>query len=208
MADDFIEQLDELRGFGEGTMPANHPFAAIRAMPDDVSLPPIWLLGSSSYSARLAAELGLGFAFAGHFSPDRPEEPMRIYREGFRPGPLERPHAILALAVFCADTEEAATRMASSILLSFAQLRVGRPGRLASPEEALAHVFTRDEEAAIATYRKNQIVGTPAHVCSRIEAAASSTRADEIMVVTHAYESAARLRSYELVASSLLGGVR
>ena len=86
LADDFLAQLAELSGFGDGTLPPGHPFAKVRAMPDDVSLPPIWLLGSSDYSANLAAELGLGFAFAGHFSPDPAERPMRLYRERFQPG--------------------------------------------------------------------------------------------------------------------------
>ncbi|WP_394823121.1 LLM class flavin-dependent oxidoreductase [Pendulispora albinea] len=203
VVDDFREQLGELMGFGEGALPATHPFASIRAMPDDVSLPPIWLLGSSSYSAKLAAELGLGFAFAGHFSPDPPEEPMRIYRERFQPGALDRPYSILALSVFCADTELEATRMASSVLVSFAQLRAGRPGRLLSPDDALAHGFTREEEAAVAYYRRNQIVGTPDQVRPRIQAAAESTAADEIMVATHAFDPAARRRSYELTAQAL-----
>ncbi|HWL86173.1 MAG TPA: LLM class flavin-dependent oxidoreductase, partial [Polyangiaceae bacterium] len=174
-ADDFLDQLGELRGFGHGALPPSHTFARVRAMPDDVNLPPIWLLGSSSFSAKLAAELGLGFAFAGHFSPDPPEEPMHIYRERFRPGPLESPHAILALSVFCADSESDARRMASSVLLSFAQLRAGRPARLASPDEALAHVFTPEEEAAVAYYRRNQILGTAPQVRARIETAAERT---------------------------------
>ncbi|WP_394846986.1 LLM class flavin-dependent oxidoreductase [Pendulispora brunnea] len=202
VADDFIDQLEELRGFGNDAMPAEHPFAKIRAMPDDVKLPPIWLLGSSSYSAKLAAALGLGFAFAGHFSPDPPEEAMHIYRQRFRPGPLERPHAILALSVFCADSVQEARRLASSVLVSFAQLRAGKPGRLVSPDEALAHEFSPLEEAAVAHFRRMQIVGTPADVRARIEAAVSSTAADEVMLATHAYDAAARRRSYELVAGA------
>jgi luciferase family oxidoreductase group 1 len=201
-ADDFVEQLGELRGYCDGTLPADHPFARIRAMPDDVGLPPIWLLGSSDYSALLAAKLGLGYAFAGHFSSDPPEGPMLVYRERFRPGPLARPHAILALSVFCADTDEAATRMASSMLVSISQLRTGRPQRLPSPDEAAAHVFTPAEQATVAFFRRLQIVGTPDKVRERIELAAKTTAADEVMVATHAYESDARLRSYELVAKA------
>ncbi len=202
LADDFLTQLAELRRFGDGTVPANHPFAKVRAMPDDVPLPPIWLLGSSDYSANLAAELGLGFAFAGHFSPDSPERPMRVYRERFRAGPLEKPHAILALSVFCADTEAAATRMASSMLLSFAQLRTGHPGRMPSPEEAIAHVYTPEERVAIAPFSRLQIVGTPDRVRPAIERIVDSTRADEVMLATHAFDPAARLRSFELVAGA------
>ncbi len=202
LADDFLAQLGELRGFGEGSLPASHPFAKIRAMPDDVRLPPIWLLGSSDYSANVAAELGLGFAFAGHFSPDSPERAMRLYRERFRPGPFDKPHAILALSVFCADTEDAAQRMASSVLLSFAQLRAGQPGRMPSPEQALSHVYTPEEQATVAQFRRLQILGTPERVRAAIERVVESTAADEVMLATHAYDPAARVRSYELIAGA------
>ncbi len=202
LADDFLAQLAELRGFGDGVLPASHPFAKIRAMPDDVGLPPIWLLGSSDYSANVAAELGLGFAFAGHFSPDPPDRPLRLYRERFQPGPLSEPHAILALSVFCAEEEHEARRMASSMLLTFAQLRSGRPGRMPSPEVALAHRYTPEEEAGIAQFRRLQIVGTPTQVRSAIERVVEKTGADEVMLATHAYEPAARVRSFELVAQA------
>ncbi|HEY5377138.1 MAG TPA: LLM class flavin-dependent oxidoreductase [Polyangiaceae bacterium] len=202
LADDFLTQLAELSGFGEGSLPPSHPFAKIRAMPDDVPLPPIWLLGSSDYSANVAAELGLGFAFAGHFSPDPPEQAMRLYRERFQPGALAKPHAILALSVFCAETEGEAERMASSVLLSFAQLRAGQPGRMPSPEQALAHVYTPEEQATVAQFRRLQILGTPERVRAAIERVVESTAADEVMLATHAFDSAARVRSYELVAGA------
>ncbi|HSN34387.1 MAG TPA: LLM class flavin-dependent oxidoreductase, partial [Ideonella sp.] len=181
-ADDFVDELAELIAYGAGTMPAAHPFSRIRAMPDDVRLPPIWLLGSSDYSARLAAELGLGYAFAGHFSPDAPEPPMHDYRARFRPGPLDKPHAILALSVFCADTDAAAERMAASMRVAFAELRAGRPGRLPRPDDALAHTFAPDEQATVAFYERVQIVGTPDAVAREIEARARRSAADEVMV--------------------------
>jgi luciferase family oxidoreductase group 1 len=202
LADDFLTQLAELMGWGEGTLPASHPFSKIRAMPDDVPLPPIWLLGSSDYSANLAAELGLGFAFAGHFSPEAPEGPMRLYRQRFQAGALARPHAILALSVFCAETEEAATRMASSVLFSFAQLRAGRAGRMPSPDAALSHAYTPEEQATVALFRKLQILGTPERVRASIERVVARTAADEVMLATHAFDPAARIRSYELVAAA------
>jgi len=200
--DDFPTQLAELRGFGERSLPANHPFASIVAIPDDAPLPPIWLLGSTDYSARLAARLGLGFAFAGHFSPESPEWPMQLYRQEFQAGALSAPHAILALGVFCADTDADAQRMASSLLLSFAQLRSGKPGRMPSPEQAAQHHFTAEEAAAVSFFRRTQIVGTPNVVRERIEALALATAADEIMLATHTYSAEARARSYQLVAQS------
>ncbi|HET9953529.1 MAG TPA: LLM class flavin-dependent oxidoreductase [Polyangiaceae bacterium] len=199
-SDEFPGLLAELRGFGTQSLPAGHPFSQIVAMPDDVTLPPIWLLGSSDYSARLAAQLGLGFAFAGHFSPEPPEWPLQLYRESFQPGPFREPHAIVALSVFCGETEVAAKRLASSMLVAFAQLRAGRPSRLMSPEQAEQYRFSPEEEAAIGFARRLQIVGTPAYVRERIEAVAQSTAADEVMVATHAYVPEQRLRSYELLA--------
>ena len=201
--DDFLALLGELMSFDDGEWPADHPFRAIRAMPDDVRLPPVWLLGSSDYSARLAAKLGLGFAFAGHFSMDPPDEALRLYRDGFQKDvSLPDPQAMLALSVFCADTEEEARRMAASMMLSFAQLRTGKPGRLASPDEALSHAYTTEERVVVETYRRLQIVGTPQMVKARIEEIAKRTRADEIMIATHAWDPAARIRSFELVGEA------
>jgi luciferase family oxidoreductase group 1 len=202
-ADDFLEQLGELIAWGGGKFPADNPFRDVRAMPDDRPLPPLYLLGSSTSGAELAAEMGVAFAFAGHFSPDSPDLAMRAYRTGFFPtGVLEKSYAILALSVHCADTDEAAHRMASSMLLSFAQLRTGHPGRLPSPEEAMAHVFTPEEEKIVTFFKKLQIVGTPEKVRARIVEIASRTQANEVMIATHAYDPAARIRSYELLAQA------
>src|SRR4029079_14414172 len=111
-ADDFLEQLGELIAWGSGKFPPGHPFRAVRAMPAERPLPPLYRLGSSDYGVKVAAEMGVGFAFAGHFSPDPPDPAMREYRTGFSAsGALDKPYAILALSVFCADTEQAAQRM-------------------------------------------------------------------------------------------------
>ena len=202
-ADDFLEQLSELLAWGSGEFPLDHPFRAVRAIPDDRPLPPLYILGSSDYGAKLAAQMGVAFAFAGHFSPDPPEPPMRAYRAQFSMnGVLDKPHAILALSVYCADTEPAAQRMASSPLLSFVQLRSGHPGRMPSPDEAMAHVYTPEEQVLVASYKKLQIVGTPEQVRSRIEDIVARTQADEVMIATHAWDLAARVRSYELVAEA------
>lgn len=202
-ADEFPEQLAELRAYDSGDFPEGHPFAGLRAMPDDVRLPPIWLLGSSDVSARAAAALGLGFAFAGHFSPDDAEGPMRAYRASFRPGPLERPHAILALSVFCQETHEEAERLASSMLASFVDLRQGRPTRLLRADEASARRFTDVELPVVEFFRRVAVVGTPETVRPEILRRVETTAADEVMVVTHAHDVAARVRSYALVAGAL-----
>src|SRR5580700_7004630 len=201
--DDFLEQLGELIAWGSGNFPPENRFRAVHAMPDDRPLPPIYLLGSSDYGAKLAAEMGVGFAFAGHFSLDPPDFPMHAYRSGFSTnGVLEKPHAILALSVFCADTEPAAQRVASSLLLSFAQLRTNRPGQMPSPEQAQSHTYTPEEQAVVSSYKRLLIVGSPDQVRPRIEAIAKRTQADEIMIMTHAYDPEARVRSYELLAKA------
>lgn len=202
LANDFPERLAELRELGAGVR-HTHPFVGVSAYPDDAPLPPIWLLGSSDFSSALAAKLGLGFAFAAHFSPDRPELPMLAYRREFRASEaLAAPHAILAVSVICADTEDEATRLASSMQLSWVRLRSGRPSRLPSPETALSYPYTQTEAAIAQGYRQLQIVGTPGQVRERIETLAERTRADEVMVttVTHAFEP--RVRSYQLLAAA------
>ncbi len=105
-ADDFLERFQELILFERRGFPQGHPFSTVYAMPKDIALPPIWLLGSSGYSAQLAAMVGMGFAFAHHFSDHDAGGPMLAYREQFQPSTtLERPHAILGCAVVCADSD-------------------------------------------------------------------------------------------------------
>lgn len=107
-------------------------------MPTDVGLPPVWLLGSSGYSARAAGEMGLGYAFAAHFSPVDPSPAMRAYRESFEPSKnFEHPSAILALPVVCAETNEHAGELASSMELAWVRMHSGNPEPLPSPEEAM-----------------------------------------------------------------------
>src|SRR5262249_38768054 len=114
--DDFLERFQELVLFERRGFPEGHPYANVYAMPKDIALPPIWLLGSSSYSAKLAAMVGMGFSFAHHFSDHDAVAPMLAYREQFQPSAtLEQPYAILACAVVCADTEAEAERLAATI---------------------------------------------------------------------------------------------
>jgi luciferase family oxidoreductase group 1 len=202
LANDFPEQLAELMDFGAGVQPRT-PFVGVAAYPEDAPLPPIFLLGSSGFSSALAARLGLGFGFAAHFSPDRPELPMLAYRREFKPSAsLARPYAILTLSVVCAETAAEADRLASSMQLSWVRLRSGRPSKIPSPEEALAYPYTELEAAAARGYRNLQVVGTPAAVREQIEALARRTEADEVMVTTVTHDHAARTRSYQLLAAA------
>ncbi len=199
--DDFPDQLDELVAWCEG-LPPGHPFRGVSAQPDDVPLPPIWLLGSSDYSARLAAERGYPFAFAAHFSPSPPDAPMRLYNDGFKPGVRATPQSILALSVFAAETVEAAEALALPTLLAFVLLRTGRPGRLFTLEEARAYRMTAVEQQVAEQVRATQIIGTPDMIVARMHDLATRTKASEIMLTTHASDHAGRLRSFGLVADA------
>ncbi len=202
LANDFPDQLAELTELGAG-LQKSHPFVGVTAYPEDTALPPIVLLGSSDFSSALAAKLGLAFAFAAHFSPDRPDLPMRAYRREFQPSEhRDTPHAILTLSVICAETQAEAERLASSMQLSWVRLRSGRPSKIPSPETALGYPYTAQETAVAQGYRQLQIVGTPAAVRERIETLAQRTEADEVMVTTVTHDPAARLRSYQLLAAA------
>jgi luciferase family oxidoreductase group 1 len=201
-ADDFTEQLAELLAFGNDGFPPRHPFRAITAMPADTPLPPVWLLGSSGYSAELSAQLGRGFAFAAHFSELPPEGPMLAYRRHFQKGVLEKPHAILTVSVICADTTAEAERLATSMQLAWVRLRSGKPATIPSVEEAAAHVFTAQERAVAASYRALQVVGDPATVKERINALVERTQADEVMITTVTFDPGARRHSYQLLADA------
>lgn len=197
--DDFPEQLASLMAFGADQPPTRR----VRAFPDDVGLPPIWLLGSSDYSSRLAARLGTGFAFAAHFSPDAPEPPMLAYRELFcASSGFPRPHAILTLSVICADSSAEAERLATSMQLAWARLRAGRPSRIPPPSAADARNLSAEERAVARAYRTMQVVGTAQEVQAQILTLAARTQADEVMITTVTHDPAARLRSYQLLAEA------
>jgi luciferase family oxidoreductase group 1 len=200
-ADDFPQRFGELLAFSGDGFTEDHPFRSVVAMPSDVGLPPIWLLGSSGYSARAAGQMGLGYAFASHFSPADPSPALLAYRESFEPSEsFERPSAILALAVICGESDEHAEWLASSMELAWVRMRSGNPGPLPSPEEALAYLYTAAERRLADAYRSMQVVGDPRRVRARIEELAEHTAADEVMVTTNVYDHAERLRSYERIA--------
>ena len=202
-ADEFPRQLGELIGFLDGEFPDDHPYAAISAVPGRGYRPPIWLLGSSGYSAQLAGALGMPFSFAHHFAGDNTLPALELYRKSFRPSPdLPEPYAMLGVAVFCADTEDEARRMASSQELSFLQLRTGRPGPLPSPEQAASHPYTALDRQLMEQRGQHTVVGDPDQVAAQLGELVAKTGAQELMVTTQAWDHAARLRSYELVAAA------
>jgi luciferase family oxidoreductase group 1 len=201
--DDFLERFQELLLLERGGFPENHPFRNVRAVPADVALPPIWLLGSSGYSAELAAAVGMGFAFAHHFADYDATSAMLSYREHFKPSPaMAQPHAILGTAVIAADTDAEAERMASSADLHYARRAKGEYLPLAAPEDAAAYAYTAIDRERIARHRARLVVGGIDRVKSRLLALIEATRADELMITTMVYDHAARRHSYELLAEA------
>ena len=201
--DDFLERFQELLLLERGGFPQNHPFRAVHAVPADVALPPVWLLGSSGYSAELAATVGMGFAFAHHIAEHDATGPMLSYRAHFKPSEtLLAPYAILAVAAIAADTDAEAERIAVSADLNFVRRAKGEYLPLASPEEAAAYPYAEIDRERIARQRERLVVGGVESVKSRLTALIEATRADELMITTMAYDHAARLHSYELLAEA------
>ena len=200
-ADDFPQQLAELRAFFTGGFPDTHPFRAITAVPGYGDQPELWLLGSSGFSAQLAGLLGLPFSFAHHFSAGNTLPALELYRSNFRPSPtLAEPHAMVAVSVICADTDEQAQWLAGPSRLAFVRLRSGRPGRLPTPEEAADHDYSPSEQLILDSRTRGQIVGDPETVRAGLETLRRETQADELMITAMIHDYRDRVRSYELVA--------
>ena len=201
--DDFLERLQELLLIETQGFPPDHPFRNLRAMPADVALPPIFLLGSSDFSAQLAASIGSGFSFAHHFATHDAAAPMRGYRAHFRPSRWRQaPYAILSCAAVCADSNEEAERLASTLDLNFLRRSQGQYLPLESPEAALAYPYSAADRERIKRNRERLFVGTASAVKKKLLALSEATQADELMVTTMVYDHAARRRSYELLAQA------
>ncbi len=199
--DDFLERLHELVLWETRDFPPGHPYNNVVAMPDDTPLPPIWLLGSSDYSSELAAQVGMGFAFAHHFATHDAIEAMTHYRSHFKPsGFRATPHAILAVAVIAAESDAEAERLASSADLTRLRRDRGQYLPLPSPDEALAYPYTAAERASVARSRSRLFVGSPETVLQKLTPLIEASQADELMVITPVYEHEARKTSYSLLA--------
>ncbi|MBO9540587.1 LLM class flavin-dependent oxidoreductase [bacterium] len=197
-ADSFPEDVLELQGYFRPAEPGQ----AVRAVPGAGLNVPLWLLGSSLFSARLAAEYGLPFAFASHFAPDYLLAALRLYRAEFKPSEaLSKPHAMVAVNVFAADTDAEAWRLSTSIQQMFAMLQRGRPGPLPPPLENATEGWT-DRQALANGPLAVSVIGTPETVRSGLESLIAQTGADELIVTSHIFEHAARLRSFELIAEA------
>src|ERR1700733_12291323 len=207
--DDFLGRLHELTLWETRDFPPNHPFNKVVAMPDDTPLPPIWLLGSSDYSSELAAQVGMGFAFAHHFAAHDALAAMTTYRAHFKPsGWRSTPYAILAVAVVAAETDAEAERLASSMDLNRLLRDRGQYLPLPSVEEALAYPYTDAERALVARNRSRLFVGSPATVLTKLQPMIKASLADELMIITAVYDHEARKKSYQLLAGGFGLGER
>jgi luciferase family oxidoreductase group 1 len=202
-AADFARQLAELRAYFARQDAADNP-SRIRAIPAEGNEPAMWLLGSTGYSAELAGRLGLPFAFAYHLSAAsaanaRPA--LALYRQTFTPSAtLKQPYSLISVSVLCAKDAATARWLHGSARLSALRLKAGRPGLLPSPEEAAITVYSAAEQAVMAEATLAHVVGDPAAVTDALARLVTSTGADELMVTTSAFDHAARLASYELLA--------
>src|SRR3954454_16996053 len=176
---------------------------SIRAVPGAGLNVPIWLLGSSLFSAQLAAALGLPFAFASHFAPDLLLPALQIYRAHFKPtAALAQPYAMAGVGVFAADTDADARRLITSAQQQFLNLRRGRPGPVPPPVDSMDDLWSAAERAGVEHALRYAIVGTPDAVKRGLDAFIAETRVDEVMITAQIYDHAARLRSYEIVADA------
>ena len=198
--DDFPREVQELQAFLAPVQPGQ----TVQAVPGGGSEVPLWILGSSTYGAQLAAFLGLPYAFASHFAPDDLLPALEVYRSTFQPSrQLDAPYAMAGVNVFAADTDAEARRLFTSVQLSFANLLRGKPGPTQPPVDDIDEHVTPLEKAAAAARTTHSVVGSPPAVREGIERFAELTGADELMVVSNIYDHDARLRSYEILADAV-----
>jgi len=196
--DDFPRDVAELLSYFAPARPGQ----AVRAVPGEGLRVPVWLLGSSLYSARLAALLGLPFAFASHFAPDQLADALDVYRGEFRPSEaLAEPYAMPCVNVFAADTDEEARRLFTSLQQAFVNLRTGRPGPLPPPVDPADLRLSGIDSAGASHVLRFSAVGSAETVRRWLESFARATRADELMLTAQVYDHAARLRSLEIAAA-------
>jgi len=197
--DDYPQDVIELINY----FGPDAPGQAVRAIPGTGLRVPIWILGSSTYGAQLAAALGLPYAFASHFAPAELMNAIEIYRARFRPtGFLEKPHVMAGLNVFAAETDAEATRLFSSLQQAFINLRTGKPAPLPPPVDDFESRIEPQAKAILNHALTCAVVGSPNTVKDGLQAFVARTGVDEIIVTAQIFDHAARLRSFEITADA------
>lgn len=197
-AEDFPHDVLELQAL----LGPAQPGQPIRAVPGTDTNVPLWILGSSTYGAQLAAMLGLPYAFASHFAPDALPYALEAYRSGFRPGQLDRPHAMIGVNVVAADTDAEAQRLFTSAQQSFTNLQRGTRGHLLPPIDDIEAYWTPGERVQASSMLACSIVGSFETVRQGLAEFIERTGADELMVASAIWDHGARLRSYEILADA------
>ncbi|WP_243351606.1 LLM class flavin-dependent oxidoreductase [Stenotrophomonas acidaminiphila] len=194
-ADQFPQDVTELLHYFEPVQPGQ----AVQAVPGAGIEVPVWLLGSSLFSARLSAAMGLPFAFASHFAPDAMDEALALYRRDFRPSArLRTPWAILALNVVASESEAQSRRLFTTQQQGFVNLRRGHPGRIPPPVDDIEAFWEPHEKAGVERALACTVLGDPEQVGEGLAAFAARHRPDEMMLTANIFDHAARLRSFEL----------
>ena len=204
-ADNFPHDVLELLGYFEPVKPGQ----AVRAVPGAGIDVPVWLLGSSLFSARLSAQLGLPFAFASHFAPDAMDEALAVYRRDFQPSTrLQQPYAVLGLNVVAAESDAEARRLFTTQQQSFINLRRGRPGLIPAPIDDIDSYWTPPEKLMVERALACAVVGGVDAVADGIKAFVARHRPDEVLVTANIFDHEARRHSFELasVARDRLAG--
>lgn len=195
--DSFAQDVVELQAWFQPAQPGQ----AVRAVPGEGQDVPLWLLGSSTYSAQLAAALGLPFAFAAHFAPDQLMEAIAVYRRTFKPSAaLAQPYVLVCIGVCAADTDDEARRLSTSSQQQFVALRRGNPGLLPPPVDDIREVASEAEIAGLDHTFRYSAIGSPDTVRAKIQKVLDATGADELMAASQIHDHGARLRSYEILA--------
>jgi luciferase family oxidoreductase group 1 len=175
--------LAEILAFERGEFPEGHPFRAITPMPSNVRIGELWMLGSTLAGASIAAQLGMRYAFAGHFAMRQAADAIAHYRRAFRPSPqLATPHAMLAVTCICGEDDAAAHRLAAPIRVAIVKNRTGKREPILSVEDAVAYRFTPEEQAIADDFLQGAVIGGPADVAPRLRTLARDLGADELML--------------------------
>jgi luciferase family oxidoreductase group 1 len=198
-AENFPQDVLELQAYFQPAQPGQR----VQAVPAAGTDVPLWILGSSTYGAQVAAEFGLPYAFASHFAPDQLLPALHVYRSRFKPSAqLARPYAMVGVNIIAADTDEAARRLATTQQMSFADIFRGARGLSKPPIDDIESYWSPMEKAQAMHMLARSIVGSPATVRRGMDALIAETAADELMIVSDVYDHPTRLRSFELIAAA------
>jgi luciferase family oxidoreductase group 1 len=195
--EDFPQHVEELMSY----LGPAQPSARVRAVPGEGLNVPIWLLGSSTFSAQLAGILGLPFAFASHFAPSLLQVALRVYRESFQPSEtLQKPYAMVGVNVVAADTDAEAEHLATTLYRSFLNVIRGKAQPMQPPVESMAGLWDEAERYAVQQMLRYTFIGGPETVQEKLQGFLEETQADEMMVASHIFDHRARLHSYEILS--------